>query len=146
MADVTASASTEATTIQTVLTGLTTLGQKLSAAGAAIEAAAKANFADVSLDLIAGADAAQTVTLGLEDIGVPGAAMAMTVEQLIAALAPEADPAIQFIVSAYKIVAALDLPLQFRPAIPGASPQDGGYPGVPTSARTTGLPTLSNDD
>lgn len=91
-------------TLESALTGLSVLAKQISAFGDAIEAAAKAEFGNIGLDAVAAADAAVVATQVLEDFGVPGTAEALTIEQLIALLAPEAVPAIEWVIGSLGVL------------------------------------------
>jgi hypothetical protein len=118
-------------TVQSMVTDLSTLGTQINAFGAAIQSAFKAKFGDVGSDTVAAVDAAEVVTEAAIFIlgSSTGLSEALTIEKLIVMLAPEAVPALE-------LVASLIGKMHIQPAIPGASPEDGGYPQGATGGRT----------
>ncbi len=118
-------------TVQSMVTNLETLGTQVHALTDAIQDAFKAKFGDVSSDAVAAADAAEVVTEAAIFIlgSSTGLSEALTIEKLIVMLAPEAVPALE-------LVASLIGKMHIQPAIPGASPEDGGYPQGATGGRT----------
>jgi len=122
-------------TVQSVVTDLQTLGTQFNAFGAAIQSAFKAKFGDVGADTVAAVDAAEVVTEAAIFIlgSSTGLSEALTIEKLIALLAPEAIGALEW-------VAANAGGIHIQGAIPGNSPEDGGYPQGPTGGRQHGSP------
>ena len=112
-------------TVQSVVTNLEMLGTQVHALTDAIQASFKAKFGDLGADAVAAADAAEVITEAAIFVlgSSTGLSEALTIEKLIVMLAPEAVPALEMIAS---FVSGFHF--EIHPAIPGNSPEDGGYP------------------
>ena len=118
--------ATVAANAQLVAGDLGALGSEAVAFWNALVAAAAAKFGNLTLDAMAGGDGLIMLTQAVADVPSPiagAASMALTVEKLAMISAPQ-------IVAAGKILAVLIglRPFNIHGAIPGASPEDGGYP------------------
>jgi hypothetical protein len=122
-----------ASTTTLVAGDLGMLGSEATIFWNALVAAAKVTFGDVSLDAIAAGDLLIVLTQVVADVPSPisaAASMALTAEKLAMIAIPE-------IAAAGKIIAVLAGlgGLSIHGAIPGALPEDGGYPIGPNTGR-----------
>lgn len=111
--------------VQSVVTNLETLGAQVHALTEAIQSSFKAKFGDLGADAVAAADAAEVITEAAIFVlgSSTGLTEALSIEKLIVMLAPEAVPALELIAS---FVSGWHF--EIHPAIPGNSPENGGYP------------------